>query len=135
MESITPQEVNAWLPKNKWQVDAATYSEPELDENARARVLGRLSGTFPVEDWRTNDAPKLIRQIAAMHISAWIYARQYAEDAEDVESYPGWLLRQAENLLLAVLEGDISIEGEDMIAESAASAVSGEPMFTTGDVW
>lgn len=136
MQAIMPQEINAYLPKDKWQVDTSgAFSETELEKNATSRTLGALSGVYPVDDWRAGEAPKLVRQVIAMHMAAWIYARQFSEDTADVNSHASWLLRQAESVLSGILTGAITLEETPWSAESVGSAVSGDPIFTTGRVF
>jgi len=135
MQTISPQEVNAYLPKDKWQVDLDEFNEPDLEANAVGQVLGKLSFVYDVDDWRTGNAPVLVRQVVAMHIAAWIYARQFSEDTANVNSHASWLLRQAQVLLDAILSGTVVLEEEAIIFESQGSVVSGPPIFTTGRVF
>jgi len=136
MQTISPQEVNAYLPKDKWQVDLDEFNEPDLEANAVGQVLGKLSFVYNVDDWRNVEAPALVRQVIAMHMAAWIYARQFGEDTANVNSYASWLLRQAQVLLDAILSGTVVLE-EDVIVfdEDQGAAVSGPPIFTTGRVF
>lgn len=137
MEAITPQEVNAYLPTDKWAVDVTTYEEPELESNARAQVLGRLRSIYPVDDWTATGgvAPALVRQVIAMYIAAWIYARQFSEDTANINSYASWLLRQAESIVTSLLNGDIALDDIERDVSSDGEAVSGPPIFTTGRVF
>lgn len=138
MQAITPQEVNAYLPKGKWQVSVSgDFSEPKLEENAKAQVLGKLASVYPVADWRTNEAPKLVRQIIAMYMAAWIYARQFGEDTANINSYASWLLRQAQDLVSSIVSGTLLLEEVTWVDVGTADDLleSGAPIFTTGRVF
>lgn len=137
MEAIVEQEVNAFLPKDKWQIENLGFDEFEQVTVATAKVFGLLKDIYPVQEWYTGDAPKLIRNIIAMHVAAWVYARQFSEDTANINSYASWLLRQAEQLLASVVSGAIQFEEVEWPYDGASdgSTVSGDPIFTTGRVF
>lgn len=136
MQTLDPQEVNAFLPKDKWQISALGADELEQEEVAIEKVFGKLASTYPVEDWRTGAAPKLVRSIVAMHVAAWVYARQFSEDTANINSYASWLLRQADDLIAALISGAIRLEDDIWPhLEGDGSAVSGDPVFTMGMAW
>lgn len=137
MDPITATEVNAFLPKEKWQVDQYTYNEPQLNKLAVEKVLGKLKLVYPdeVQEWREGEAPKIVRSITAMHLAAWIYSRQFSEDATEENSYANWLLKEATRLLDDIIKGLMTIENVVSHFGYNADVLESEPVFNMEQIF
>lgn len=117
---ITLADANAWLESTKLTLSAI---DPELERQISSLILGRLAPVFDTSSWLNDQStPALVRTIIAMNYVAWVYDKNYSDDAED-NAYARLLRQYADVNMAALIAGDIELaeapEANDEITKPA----------------
>lgn len=148
---ITVGEANAWADKVKINFGNL---DSELESAQATTVLARVSQIYDVTSWvDSTTTPSLVRKIIAMLYTGWFFQRTYSED-ENVSTYGMLLINQAEQLILGIIGGAITLvdilPGTDLLNSTplfypndASSALEpttldkslGPEKFSMGKVW
>lgn len=148
---INIEEANAWSDKVKLNFGDL---DVELESSQSTQVLARVSQIYDVTSWVSpSTTPSLIRKIIGMLYTGWYFQRTYSED-ENVSTYGLLLINQAEELILGIISGSVTLPdappGTDLQNSSplfypndASSALEptindtslGPEKFSMGKVW
>src|ERR1041385_8673047 len=86
-------DANSWLDGTRISFESDADAKPEA-ENAENVVKSHLFDVFPdlVSAWETPEAtPAIVREITAMLMAAFRYARKYSAESVKKDSYSKWL--------------------------------------------
>lgn len=110
---------NAWLDEDKIKFKDNGDALPEAT-NASARVRGALWASFSnlgaVAIWDAissppeTDPPDIVRQVTAMYMASFRYAKKYSEESVEKNGYAVYLVTAADLLLQQILDGTIRID-------------------------
>lgn len=148
MSHVIPiSKVNQFLPHNKLELDETISAQTglpvdhdkiaDLEETARAIVLGQLQVRYDTTGWLAPTAPNqpvgpgLVLSATGMLVAGWVYDRQFSEEAIEGSSYGARKVREAYALLSGILSGTYDI-GEEILVDPAGepSVFVSDPVFT-----
>jgi len=123
---ITIEEANAWADKVKLNFGNL---DVELESSQSTQVLSRVSQIYDVTSWvDSSTTPSLIRKIIAMMYTGWYFQRTYSED-ENTSTYGMMLIAQAEQLILGIIDGAITLSD----APPNTDLLNSSPLFYPND--
>lgn len=132
---ISLGDANAHLPTDKWELEEL---DADLVSQLEQHVLIKLADSYDVSSWTdVSNTPLLVRSLIGMYVAGHAYNRQFADEAADAGSYGSWLLSRADNVLVSLYEGIVSLVDEPQ-AFSRTTAEIGqfhEPKFVIGEVF
>jgi hypothetical protein len=127
---VTLNEINQFLPLNKYQVDNLG-DVADLHRSAISIVFGYLKGTYNVSTWTdSTTTPPLVKTIISLWLAGNVYNRQFAEEETRGLPYGQRRINEAYALLNAILEGVYDI-GEQVIVDPSRlpSVFEVDPVF------
>lgn len=146
MAIIPLAKINQFLPQEKLELSAAdadSYNVPDLERTAWDIVTAKLHGfdqsewSLPATEQETASVPSIIENVLGMLVAAWIYQRQFSEEASENEfNYGHKLEADAYRLLEGIINEDLVL-GDVVVNETdaefdAPSVYETEPVFTIG---
>lgn len=116
---ISLEEEQGWLESTKLQI---TDVDAALQDAAVDLVFSALGSLYDTSLWLDPlSTPSLVRKIIAMLVAAWVYDRQYSEDAAGQDQYADKLEKRAMMLLDGLTSGLLTLTDIDPVLSDPTS--------------
>lgn len=123
---VTLAQVQSWLQDTKYTLPEV---DNELEGSASDKVIGFLHQRYDVSGWvDAASTPDLVIRLIAMLTAARTLRKAISEDDGDT-LYPDWLEKRVMMMLEGLVDGSISIPGEEPDPDSPLG--SGPVFFPT----